>query len=66
MAHKEEEEIREPIPEPPIARTTECEHQYVDRGIQETGERVVLCSKCWSGMELAPEHIVLEGKIIWA
>lgn len=64
--NQEEEEVKEPIPEPPIVRTTECEHEYVDGGIQPTGERLVRCSKCWSGMELRPEDTVVEGKIIWA
>lgn len=63
---KEEEEVLEVIPEPPVVHTTECEHNYVDCGIQITGERMVRCSMCWFGMELEKKHTVLEGKVIWA
>lgn len=64
-AEEYDEELPAGPPPPPLIETsTECDHYYVDKGIQVTGERFIGCRDCWHGMEVDPAYRVEGGKLV--
>ena len=53
----EDQQIQSP---PPIQSFTTGghEHYWESRGIQKTGEQLVMCKHCPSGMEIEPFHSI--------
>ena len=58
------EEYKAP-PEPLISYVTENDGEYRDGGIQETGERLILCKDGRSGFEVDPRVMLNNGKLVY-
>ena len=66
MSKEEEEELEyKAPPEILISYVTEDTGEYFDGGIQETGERLILCKDGRSGFEVDPKITLNNGKLVW-